>query len=244
MSATSTLGNRSRARPGSGGEPKRRPKISRRTVIVVSSLLVVVAVVWLAYFSSFFGTNQVVVNGEKSVSTAEISQAAVVPLGRPMLRQDLGAIQQRVASIRPIESATVVRSWPNTLIISVTERRPLLAVAEPGGYLLVDREGVGFSSVTSIPSRVALVEVNPDDPALLREVGIAVASWPADLRKKVARIRASTGNDIALTMKNGVEVRWGSSTDSPLKAELVAVLVKKKSTTVIDVSSPHNPAVR
>lgn len=244
MSATATLGKRSGARPGSGGEPKRRPKISRRTFIIVLSLLVVVTFVWLGFFSSVFGTNQVVVNGEKSVSTEEISQAAAVPLGQPMLRQDLVAIQQRVASIRPIDSATVARSWPNTMVIAVTERKALLAVAEPGGFLLVDRMGVGFSSVKSVPGRVTLVEVNPNDPALLRDVGIIVTSWPAVLRQKVTRIRASTGDDIIVTMKNGIEVQWGSSSDSALKAELVSVLLKKKPTTRIDVSSPHNPAVR
>lgn len=244
MSATATLGRRSGARPGSGGEPKRPPKISRRTVMVILSLLVVAAMVWLALFSSIFGTNQVVVNGEKLVSTEEISQVAAVPLGRPMLRQDLVAIQQRVASIRPVESARVVRNWPNTMVISVTERKPVLAVAEPGGYLLVDRQGVAFSSVKSVPGRVTLVEANPDNPALLRDVGIAVTSWPAALREKVIRIRASTGDDITLTLKNGIEVRWGSSSDSALKAELVSVLLKKKPTATIDVSSPHNPAVR
>lgn len=245
MSATATLGKRTGSGGAADGGGRRgRLRSWRRPVILGLSLLVVVALIWLAFFSSVFGTDRVVVRGEKSVSVEEINQRAAVPLGRPMLRQDLAAIQQRVASIRPVKSAKVVRSWPRTLVISVTERKPLVAVAEPGGYLLVDGEGVVFSSVPSVPRAVTLVEVNPDDAELLRGVGVVVSALPAALSKKVTWIKASTGDDITLTMTNGIEVRWGGSGDSSLKAELVPVLLKKKPKTTVDVSSPHDPALR
>ena len=42
-------------------------------------------------------------------------------------------------------------------------------------------------------------------------------------------------------LKSGVRVNWGSSADSPLKADIVIALLKRKPTASIDVSSPHNP---
>jgi cell division protein FtsQ len=39
-------------------------------------------------------------------------------------------------------------------------------------------------------------------------------------------------------------VAWGDSGDSELKAQVMAALIKRKPKSSIDVSSPHNPAVR
>ena len=48
---------------------------------------------------------------------------------------------------------------------------------------------------------------------------------------------------MTVVLNNGVQVNWGTGADSALKADIVLALLKRKPAT-IDVSSPHNPAIR
>ena len=79
---------------------------------------------------------------------------------------------------------------------------------------------------------------------LLREVAIVGSALPGSLRKKASNLAATDPDRITLVLKSGVRVNWGNSTDSPLKADIVIALLKRKPTASIDVSSPHNPAAR
>jgi cell division protein FtsQ len=55
---------------------------------------------------------------------------------------------------------------------------------------------------------------------------------------------AGNRDSITLVLESGKTVTWGSSADSELKAQVVMALLNKKPKSSIDVSSPHNPAVR
>jgi cell division protein FtsQ len=89
-----------------------------------------------------------------------------------------------------------------------------------------------------------LAAVNAGDAPLLNEVAGVAASLPDKLRRKVDLITASSRDNIVLILASGRKVTWGSSADSELKAQVVTALLKRKPTSSIDVSSPHNPAVR
>jgi cell division protein FtsQ len=173
-----------------------------------------------------------------------VSLAAQVPLGVPLARQDLDAIAQRTTSLRAIETATVRRRWPSTITLAVVERRPVLAVRQPDGYVIVDKSGVAYQTQPLLPSEVLLADVDPGNAALLSDMAVVATAVPAKLRVKINRMTASNADTIALILESGRTVMWGSSSDSPLKAQVVMALLKQKSKSSIDVSSPHNPAVR
>ena len=75
-------------------------------------------------------------------SRAQVLAAAGIPIGPPLVRVDTAAVSRRVDAITQVQSAHVTRSWPDGLVINVTERTPALAVADGSGYDLVDRFGV------------------------------------------------------------------------------------------------------
>jgi cell division protein FtsQ len=91
---------------------------------------------------------------------------------------------------------------------------------------------------------VVLADVSLTDVPLIREVAAVAAALPATMRGKVARITAAGRDNIVLSLKAGPKVSWGDSGDSELKAQVMAALIKRKPKSSIDVSSPHNPAVR
>ncbi len=225
------------------GAPTRRTRLIR-LAFVLGVVAVIGLGVWLALFSSVFATQSVRVNGAHQVSSDAVVAAAAVPLGRPMLRQDTAAIAARVATLKPVRSATVDRRWPDTLVIKVVERTPVLAVRQPDGYLLTDATGVAYRTSAEVPDGVVVTDADPDNSALLTDLSIVAAALPAKLTKQVTSVKALDANSISLVLKSGVTVSWGTSLDSELKGTIVVALLKQKPRSSIDVTSPHNPAIR
>jgi len=199
---------------------------------------------WIVYFSAVLVTKSVNIVGTHHLTPTQVSYAVQVPLGVPLARQDLDAIAGRATSVPAIESATVTRSWPHTLTVTVVERRPVLAIHQPDGYVLVDKFGVAYQTQPTLPPEVVVADLSPGDKPLLAEVAAVAATLPHKLRGKVSLIAADSRDSIVLMLGSGRTVMWGSSADSELKAQVVAALLKQKPKSSIDVSSPHNPAVR
>ena len=200
--------------------------------------------IWLAYFSPLLVVRQVTVSGHQQLRSDQIVAAAGVPMGTPLARQDVEAIARRATTLPAVRAASVSRTWPDTITVSVTERRPLLAVRQPSGFALVDPEGVAFAESGSMPHGVLLAEVNPTDRPLLQQVGTVAAALSGGLGKQVTVLAATDAERIRLKLKSGVKVNWGSAADSALKADIVVALLKSGRASSIDVSSPHNPAAR
>ncbi len=207
-------------------------------------MALIAGVVWLGFFSAALSAREVTVRGLHELSAEQVRAAAVVPLGRPMLRQDVDAIAARAASLPAVQSASVVRDWPNTIAITVVERRPLLAVRQPGGYLLVDKFGVGYQLKPSVPDGVSVVDANPDDRPLLTDLGTVASALPGKLSARLTTIRATSRDDINLVLKSGLTVHWGDSSESKLKADIVTRPAEEASEDRdrrVQPAQPHDP---
>ena len=222
-----------------------RKDLRRRIVLIAAlALVLVVAAGYAVFFSPLLVAEHVTVTGNRQVTRAEVIAAAQVESGKPLARQDIDAIAQRTLALPAVETATAVRKWPRTIEIAIGERRPVLAVRDLNGYALVDRNGVAYQPSRSVPDGVVVADVIITDQRLLREVAIVGSALPGSLRRKASNLAATDPDRITLVMKSGVRVNWGNSTDSPLKADIVSALLKRRPTASIDVSSPHNPAAR
>jgi cell division protein FtsQ len=233
-------------------EPELRRQLEHRRSLrrrllsgaVAGIVLVVLAVlVWLLVASPVLAAKQVTVTGQRELTAEQVADAAAVPLGVPLIRQDLDAIAQRATTLPQVASATVQRHWPSTVTVTVTERRPLLAILQPGGYALVDAQGVAFETRPQVPAGVLRTDADPSNAPLLADLGVVAAAMPDGLRAKVDRLKATSSGDATLVMSSGTTVHWGGAEESPLKAQIVAALLAKKPR-AIDVSAPHNPALR
>lgn len=224
---------------------RRRSRRNRLVALGVVALLLLLAAVaaGLVWFSSVFAARQVEVRGQRGLGVEQVQQAAAVPLGVPLARQDLDAIATRVAALPQVRAATVVRDWPRTVTVTVQERRPVLAVQQPDGYAMVDEQGVAFETRPTVPDGVLRAEADPTASTRLAELALVAAALPPDLTGKVDRISATAADDIRLTLDDGATVRWGSAAESPLKASIVTALLTP-TTRSVDVSAPHNPATR
>lgn len=223
-----------------------QPRRRRRRLGGLVGLLVLALLAgtgWLVGFSSLFAVRKVDVTGVATLSANQVRTAAAVRMGRPLVRQQLDAVAQRVAELRVVRSVVVRRRWPDTVHIDVHERTARLAIAQPGGFVLVDDQGQAYLSVATAPTGVPIAKVDPANATLLSRVAVVAQALTGDLRRRVRSITALTPDSITLELADGDEVLWGSAAESELKSQVLHALLKRPAARY-DISAPHSPALR
>jgi cell division protein FtsQ len=254
-----TSGSRRPAeRRGSGTAPapgRRRPLAPRRRrTLQAAALLTVLAVVgWLLWLGPVLAVRSVQVDGLGALTAEEVREVAQVPDGVPLLRVDVGGIEDRVAKLPRIRSVQAARGWPDRIVITVAERIPVAVVGPAGRRSLVDADGVLFDRVTGDPPR-GVVRLDVDEPGSAdpaTQAGIAaIRALPGRLRDDVEQVAVRDPEAIELTMRDGTVVRWGSAEDSGTKSRVVAALLDRigdgalEPTELIDVSAPDAVVLR
>lgn len=215
-------------------------------LLVVLVLVLAVGLGWLVYFSSFLSVKGVDVQGVQQLNADQIRDAAAVPEGDALATVDLDRIRTRVEALAPVRSADVSRQWPDQVLITVVERTPVAVVRIAGKMQGMDEEGVVFRSYAQAPPDLPRVETGASTSSeALREAALVVAALPADLATTVDHVEVATVDEIALELRDGRLVRWGSADDSDLKAEVLAdLLAARPDAETYDVSVPGTPTTK
>ncbi len=220
------------------------PGRRRRRIAVGVAVVVVLALLatWLIAFSSVLGVGTVAVHGTHLLDSAQVRHAADLTDGTPLVRVDTAEVTRRVERLPEVASAQVSTSFPSTVDITVTERRPVGYLRTAGHDVLVDRTGFRYRTVGATPAGLPRLVVPGDagSAAVRAQVAQVAASLPASLLARVGSIQALDRNAITLVLRHGKVVRWGSAARSDDKARVLAVLLDRKGTQ-IDVTDPDQP---
>jgi len=222
----------------------RRLRSARPWLLTVAVVGAVALAGWAVFFSSWLATEQVDVGGTSIVTADEVRKAAAIDVGTPLVRVDLDAARDRIEELPAVDSASVHRSWPHTIEITVKERVPLATVPRHDQWFAMDDEGVLFRPTPMRDAGLPIVALAPGaDAAARHEVASVVAALPSDLMSETRRVRARSMDSITLSLADGRSVRWGSADESQRKVQVLAVLLKQKAS-VYDVSVPEQPTTR
>jgi cell division protein FtsQ len=88
-----------------------------------------------------FRLKAVHVQGASAMATADIVRAAGVAKDQPLMGLDLDALRQRVEHVGWVKEARVVRLLPDTLVLSVVERKQLGVWQHAGQTVVIDDQG-------------------------------------------------------------------------------------------------------
>lgn len=210
---------------------------------VVVLLLAVISGVWLVYFSDYLTIKEIRVEGNKVIASEQITEAAKIPMGLQLARLDIDKTAQGVAGLKPVASVTVKRNWPHAVVISITERKAILAVASSQGYLNIDKEGIAFTLTKDLPKGILLIESKKPSESLIKSVTLAWLAFPEEIKPKVQKIEASALDDITFVLKDETKVFWGSGEKSEEKSQVLQALYKIKAK-LYDVSAPDHPITK
>jgi cell division protein FtsQ len=208
---------------------------------------------WLLWGSPVLAVSAVRVDGAGTLTATEVVDVAGVAEGTPLLRVDVEAAEARVARLPQVADVEVTRGWPRSVVVTVVERVPVAVVEEAGTRSLVDRDGVLFDTVTGRPPAGAVAldvaDPGPEDRAT-RAALAALVALPGEVRGEVADARATSAEDVRLTLEDGTTVLWGSAEEAGDKADtLVALLGQLQAGALepaqtIDVSTPSAVVLR
>ncbi|MBN8891254.1 MAG: FtsQ-type POTRA domain-containing protein, partial [Rhodospirillales bacterium] len=97
--------------------------------------------------------------GRQKTPEALLRAALGVSPGDPILTFSLRGARQRIETINWVQSATVERRLPDTIVVQLTERRPFAVWQEHGKFVLIDRQGqvVTDSDVAAFADQLPLV---------------------------------------------------------------------------------------
>lgn len=230
----------------------------RQITLVAGGLVTVLALAWLLLFSPVFALDpaRAVVTGAGTVVAVDQVTAVVARHdGMPLPRLDTATVRREVLQVPGVRDATVTRDWPKGLTIALVSREPVAAVPEESapegaaapGFALLDEEGVQVGRSDGAPDGLPVVGVPVEEARTLRAVLSVLRGLPADLVAQVADVSAQTQDTIAMTLRDGVRVEWGSADETALKTAVLSALRASPAAagaTVIDVSAPRLPITK
>jgi cell division protein FtsQ len=207
----------------------------------VLALAILVGAGWALLGSSLLVVRHVRIASAGQVPAAQVRAAAAVRSGTPLARLDTAAVTRRVESIPQVLSAHVTRSWPDTVVITVTARVAELAVASGGQFELVDVHGVVVRTVPARPVGLPLLRSAPvplRGSPRVRAAALVLGELPAGLRSRVLSVGSANGA-VTLHLRGKITVRWGGTGRTRAKARELAALLRTGAR-YYDVSSPQD----
>lgn len=237
------------------------------------AVVVTVSVAAFAFSrSSLVGVHRVVLRGASPALLAQVRSAGGLRNGLPLADMSVASAASGIEKLPWVLSATVRRSWPRTVVVSVVVRKPVAVVAEAGHrYAAVDRTGRVLSApVASRPPLPLLTgQLAPGAVGTwLNRSGTAAASvagaLPPSLAARVVYIFSrfvpngtsavpggaggSTGGspEVVLRLSAGPLVEMGSATALQAKVVALATLLQDVSLSgvkVVDLKVPEAPTL-
>lgn len=216
----------------------------RRRIIWLSAIGAVVLLIGgtaAAAYSPLFAVEKVTVVGAATLDAAAVEAALAEQIGTPLALVDSSEVKAALLAFPLIETYALEAKPPHDLTVRIVERTPVGVLRSDAGYTLVDAAGVALATTTDQPAGQPLLEIDGGpDSAAFESAGLVVRSVPADLRAALTAVRATTADDVTLTLSSGLTVVWGSSENSPMKSEaLTKTLISNPDASSIDVTSPH-----
>jgi cell division protein FtsQ len=211
----------------------------------------------IARETSLFAVRDLRIEGGSTGVQAEVRSALIPELGRSLLVVSLADVDRLVAPLPDVRSVTIDRTFPHTLRVLVRPERAVLVL----------RRGKNDAWAVSTRGRVMRKLAHPERSSLPRTwvpkattvtlgellprtlgglAATALVPARAALGSSVRFVR-STGEEVTLVLRSGLEIRLGGTQDLRLKLaiarRIVAVLGTSTTSGYLDVSVPERPVV-
>lgn len=152
-------------------------------------LAFLVGILYYFWTAPDFQVNEAKVSGLQRITRADVNRALALQ-GQPVFTLDAGQIQNELLEAFPEFSQVAAQiELPNTLVITVTERVPVLIWRQDGASKLVDAQGMTFPARDEAAlSAYPVIEAAGDPPPLPGAMDSATMAIdrPVDIEKVLA----------------------------------------------------------
>jgi len=194
-----------------------------------------------------FRVNEIMVNGRRETPQAALLDAVRLARGAPILAYDLDQALKRVERLPWVRKASVERMLPETILLTIEERRPMALWQNKGRFLLIDEDGEVIPGQTLKRFTALPIVVGPDAPANAQAILDTLRAEPSlmVLVKALTRVGGRRWN---VRLKNGIDVRLPETEPGAAWARLAEYernhKVLKRNVRVLDLRMPDRLIVR
>lgn len=208
--------------------------------------------------SPLFEIQQVVVRGNQYLVEDIVRTVADVSIGVNIFKINLAAVADKLEMVPMIKDARVTRVLPSTVLITVTERRPLGLLPAGNGFVEVDEEGICLQKAGSgVPGIPIITGVKVDAPNLgemvraehLEDALMMISGLPDEVINKLSEVHVDQDGQIKAYTLDRIQCRLGGAVDIREKGVVLARILQelqKQGARVkyIDLSSVEKPVVK
>lgn len=191
--------------------------------------------------------DEVLVVGRQETEGSELLEALGIGRGEPILGFDVDAARERIETLPWVRQASVERLLPDTILLSVEERRPLALWQNNGAFALIDYDGTVITRKNLSRFSNLLTVVGEDAPVHAASLLEMLGSQPELMKLVSAAVRVG-GRRWNLRMRDGIDVRLperGAATAWTRLAEYErSHQVLERDVEVVDLRVPDRLIVR
>ncbi|AMP20176.1 hypothetical protein AZF37_02410 [endosymbiont 'TC1' of Trimyema compressum] len=234
-------------------------------MIALFVLLLIIASAYFAFFSSFFNIKKVEVIGAQTLKQEDIIAIAKIKIDSNLILQNTAEKSAMIKeNFSRIQDVSVKRSYPNTMIISVEEKQPLIIGVTLNNFILIDDNGEvidvmavdakpGVSKINApiLSSMIFPVTVTQGQILVetsLRQAIAFVKGVPEDRKHLINEIRVKNGF-ISIYPTGDFEAIMGDNKNMIKKLNTLETLLKDtevldRAIAYMDLSVPDRPIIK
>lgn len=153
-----------------------------------------------------FTVEDVLVVGRSQTTRSDLIEAVRLARGAPILSYDLEKARQRIEVLPWVDSASVERMLPDTILLSVIERQPLALWQSKGRFELIDHNGKVISKQSIERFSDLLVVVGKDAPEHAAALLNILQTQPQLMDMALSAVRVG-GQRWNVRLKGDIDVR-------------------------------------
>jgi cell division protein FtsQ len=247
--------------PPDGGAPRGPAgrRVPRRWIFGAVAVVMLIAVVgggvW-TWRSPMFRVSDIQVAGNQRTSSDSVVETVNL-IGESMFTADLLTAQKDLYKLPLVASVKVERSWPNTVKITIEERKAWGTWVQDGVNYTIDREGVVLGTDPA-PAGSPVIRSSEDGSRVQGErVDYQAVDAAAEIYEKLPRQLGTTVTEVAFVAGKGVQVTtannqtalFGDSSSISYKLAVWAALAQqaaaqKISYTTVDLRYGNRPVLQ
>ncbi|MFA0815651.1 MAG: cell division protein FtsQ/DivIB [Anaerofustis sp.] len=169
-----------------------RKKNSPNRMLFFVFLLVFIGGIVFFFRSSFFTVESVYVEGASKVDKNEVLTVCGIQQGENIFDFSAKKAQESIKTITNVKNASVVRIYPNTVKIVVTERVPFMVICSDGNYIAIDDTGKVLSVANALN----------DSSGVIVSGLSGISASPGDQFDFMSNVSVQTADEIFTYLKN------------------------------------------
>lgn len=218
-------------RRGSGG--RRRRFGSRRVWAVVLLIFIIWGILRIAPVP--FG--KVTIQGNSQLTTADVYRAAGVGAPINVIQLSPSQMEKRLHEDLRIGTVSVSRRFPATIVVQLSERRPIAVVMTMFGFAYVDPTGMIMASGAQIKgASVPIITGKKVDTVLLGDTLTDAAvqgalqylhALPASVQGRITEVNVANPQDIIAYTGDGTAIHLGKGDVPQERAKITGELLRQ-----------------